>query len=733
MKKPAVKITVIVLAALAAALLAFHFTAVAVISSEYEGEISGVQAFLRAESELSDYKLSEIFAKIKYKFTGRVSFNGVAGDGDRLFPTDKEPFDYVADAEGRLDFSAEEKKAILEQLLSRKEAHALDGAEYLVFVVPNSQSVLKDALPFGDPDSVSRAEKLGAYLKENGFYDYFMLGEVLAGAVYDPFHNTDNALNEYGAFSAFEYIVSKLPEQLGRRMNRLDPGEVVTGVSDGRNLAQKVRLERVIKNKNVYYDISAFESMYTMKTQSGLNISALKDEYNDFLGSSCVLVESYDKYELQLFRPMFAASFSSVCFKDDLSYSKKAAEAVAASAVVCLIREDRLNALLEEYDAKTYKAKLGEEEEPERTDVPENISVVALTPHTALIAGECEKNCTVTIEDGTETYTVRSAYGRFFAEVPAGYKEKNVKITAKTNGKTVSLPVIAAVRTVSGASSEADVGRTSMLYYTPTLRDYTGGNLYSERRLSYIKTGFESYIADIRAATGKATKVIFLVAPDPLSVYPEAVSDKYKEKRAERTRLDQAAEALAGVEGLVFADLRGRMRENTDIGKLFYQTDTHWTELGAYFGYRAVISAVSEDFEAVSPFPLNMFTVTEKAVQAGDLSSFAGLSGFTENVEFLSPSVKYKAVGAPEKPDTIDRSVYAAAFTSVTGNAAYPNALVVRDSYSANLFPMLCEHFNTLYCQPMWDTGTDMAKLAEIKADYVIIVCSERNLDSYVR
>ena len=733
MKKTAVKITVMVLAALAAVLLAFHFTAVAVLMSEYDGEITGVQAFLRAESELTDHKLSELFAKIKFRFTGKVSFNGVAGDGDRLFPTDKEPFDYVADAEGTLDFSAEEKKAILEQLLSRKEAHALDGAEYYVFVVPNSQSVLKDALPFGDPASVSRAEKLGAYLKENGFDNCFMLAEALTGAEYEPFHNTDNELNEYGAFLSFEYIVSKLPEQLGRRMNRLDPGEVVTGVSDGRALAQKVKLERVIKNKNIYYDTSAFESMYTVKTQSGLNVSALKDEYNDFLGSSCVLVESYDKYELQLFRPLFAASFSSVCFKEDLSYSKKAAEAVSASAVVCLIREDRLNALLEEYDAKTYKAKLGDEETPEMTDAPENISVVALTPHTALIAGECEDNCTVTVEDGTETYTVQSAYGRFFAEVPADYNEKSVKITAKANGKTVSLPVIAAVRTVSGASSEADVGRTSMLYYTQTLRDYTGGNLYSDRRLSYIKDNFVSYISEIRSITGKNTKVIFLVAPDPLSVYPEAASDKYKDKRAEYTRLDQVSEALSGVDGLVFLDLRTQMRQNTDIGKLFYQTDTHWTELGAYFGYRAVISAVSEDFDKVAPLPLNAFELTEKTVAAGDLSAFAGLTGFTERVGFLAPTFRYKAVGVPEKPDTIDRSVYAAAFTSVTGNAAYPNAVVVRDSYSANLFPMICEHFNTMYCQPMWDTGTDEAKLAELKADYVIVVCSERNLDSYVR
>ncbi|MBQ3869085.1 MAG: hypothetical protein II777_00930 [Clostridia bacterium] len=733
MKKPAVKITVIILAAIAAALLAFHITAVAVLMSEYEEETNGFQSFLRAETELTGLKLPEIFTKIKYRFTGKISYNGVENNGDLLFPTGDGYFDYKADAEGKLDFSEAERETILDQLRKRKQAHEEDGAEYFVFVIPNSQSVLKNELPFGDPSASSRLLKLNGYLEENGFDGLYILDGAFASAGYPVFHNTENAINEYGALLSFRYIVSKLPEQLGRRMNVIEPEEPITGYSAGRELARRVKLERVIKNENVYYDTARFESMYDKTVRSGLTFCTLKDEYNDFLGSSSVLVESYDKYELNLFRPLFAASFSLTCFKEDLSYSKNAVSEISPSAVVCLIREDRLNALLEEYDALTYNAKLDGEAAPEITKTPENISVVPLTPHTALIAGECEDNCVVTVTAGNETYTVRSAYGRFFAEVPAGYTESAVKISAKASGKATSEQVKATVKTTSGASCETGVGNTSMLYYTPTLRDYTGGNLFSERRLSYIRSGFEKYISDIRAKTGGNTKVIFLVAPDPLSVYPEAASEKYIGKRAGYTRIDQLAAALEGTDGLSFIDLRGIMRQNADIGKLFYQTDTHWTELGAYFGYRAVVSEIGADFPKVSPLPLNMFTAAESTVRAGDLASFAGLAGFTEKVSFLTPNAACKAVGAPEKPDTIDRSVYAPSFTSRTGNAAYPNALVIRDSYSANLFPILCEHFNTLYCQPMWDADTDYEKLAQIKADYVIIVCAERNLDTYLR
>ena len=732
MKKPAVKITVTVLAAIAAILLALHITAVAVISSEYDGD-GGFSAFLWAESELGKYKLKEIFTKIKYKFTGELDFNGVVNSGEYLFPTDKEPFDYVSDAEGTLSFSEEESRAILDQMLMRREAHALDGAEFYVFVIPNSQTVLKNGPPFGSAGAVSRAEKLSEYLKQNGFEDFYILDEAFEPAGYEPFHNTENAVNGYGAYLSFEYIVSRLPEQLTRRMNEITAGEddVKVYYTDGRSLAEKVKLQKVIKNKTVYFDTEKLEKTYNVSSESGLVLCALKDEYNDFLGNSCVLIESYDKYELDLMKPLFAAAFSNTCFKDDLSYSRKAAEISEASAVVCLVREDRLNVLLGEYDAQTYRAKLGGESG--YTEAPYHISVVPMTPHTALIAGYCEEDSEIFIETEGSVYTVKAAYGRFFAEVPADSKEKTVRITAKAGGKAVSDAVNAEIRTSPGVSREADVGKTSMLYYTQTVRDYTGSNLYSERRLQYIKNGFVSYISNIRAVTGKNTKVIFLVAPDPLSIYQDAASDTLLAKRADNTRLGQVAEALSDIDGLTFIDLREQMKMNTDIGKLYYQTDTHWTELGAYFGYRAVVTAISADFPAVSPLPLNAFEITEKTVDAGDLSSFAGLAGFTENVKFLNPVYAYKAIGVPAKPDTIDRSGYTAEFTSRTGNAAYPTALVVRDSYSANLFPMLSEHFNTLYCQQMWKEDTDEAKLAELRADYVIIVCSERNLDSYVR
>ena len=83
------------------------------------------------------------------------------------------------------------------------------------------------------------------------------------------------------------------------------------------------------------------------------------------------------------------------------------------------------------------------------------------------------------------------------------------------------------------------------------------------------------------------------------------------------------------------------------------------------------------------------------------------------------------------KPDTIDRSVYAGELESAVNDGNLPTAVMIRDSYSANLFPFICEHFSYLYCQRMWDYELNYDKITEIKPDYVIYVICERNLDNY--
>ena len=255
-----------------------------------------------------------------------------------------------------------------------------------------------------------------------------------------------------------------------------------------------------------------------------------------------------------------------------------------------------------------------------------------------------------------------------------------------------------------------------------------GDNLLKADKLALVRKRVEKIRDSVRKSSGKDTKIIILAAPDPLSVYPEAAPDELYGKRGAVSRLDQYRTALSDVEGVVFLDVRAEMQQNRDVGRLYYQTDTHWTETGAYFGYRAITDAISADFPSVTPYPFNAFKAETVEAAPGDLAGFADLHGISERITVLRPVTRQRAVGLPEKPDTIDRSVYGGELTSAVNDDSLPVAVMIRDSYSANLFPLIGEHFSFLYAQSMWRYDPEYKKIAEYAPDYVIFVICERNL-----
>ena len=80
------------------------------------------------------------------------------------------------------------------------------------------------------------------------------------------------------------------------------------------------------------------------------------------------------------------------------------------------------------------------------------------------------------------------------------------------------------------------------------------------------------------------------------------------------------------------------------------------------------------------------------------------------------------------KPDTISRPEQTADFLSKSSDRSLPTAYMIRDSYSMQMIPYIGEHFSKLYYEEMWNYEFDFDVLEELKPDYVIMVCAERNV-----
>ncbi len=143
---------------------------------------------------------------------------------------------------------------------------------------------------------------------------------------------------------------------------------------------------------------------------------------------------------------------------------------------------------------------------------------------------------------------------------------------------------------------------------------------------------------------------------------------------------------------------------------IFYRTDHHWTTLGAYYGYAAVVSAMG-----IEPVPLsdyNALTVTDSFY--GTTYSSSGFSWVAPDsiityVEQGNVKITNYPNGSPAEGRLYDESYlskkdkysyfYGGNTPLIeidTGIDDAPSLLIVRDSYMDSLSPFLFKHFSRI-------------------------------------
>ena len=192
-------------------------------------------------------------------------------------------------------------------------------------------------------------------------------------------------------------------------------------------------------------------------------------------------------------------------------------------------------------------------------------------------------------------------------------------------------------------------------------------------------------------------------------------------------------EKAKAVPGLVWADIAGALTEHADE-PIYYRTDHHWTSLGAYYGYAALMEAMGE-----SPAPLGEGeTVSE---------DFYGTLYSTSGVHWLPPdTIKRYVSGEGVTVEDVYREttggLYVDSFldekdqySSFLGGIAplrivrNPEAatdkklLLVRDSYSDSLAPFLSQYFGEIHLLDLRYFRTSAAQYAQDNGMDLIFVC----------
>lgn len=271
---------------------------------------------------------------------------------------------------------------------------------------------------------------------------------------------------------------------------------------------------------------------------------------------------------------------------------------------------------------------------------------------------------------------------------------------------------------------DALVGRDGWFFLAdePSMQGYQRNVGLRTALLTSMQTELDDLNARLRA---RGVTLVVIVAPDKSSIYPEYMPREVKV--ADRgSRLDDFV-AFMRVQGQArVIDLRPALLAARGAHQLYYQTDSHWNDLGAYFASAVILDSLAAEFPALKPRPLSDFDVGLEEPGNRDLPRISRLWWLEEAGPVLTPR-------QPTPTSTIYvplSSVQDMWFTRGE-DASLPRLLVFRDSFYFWLAKFIEPHFSSstvVHYNRLGESSTLDDWIDQARPDIVILETTERSL-----
>lgn len=252
------------------------------------------------------------------------------------------------------------------------------------------------------------------------------------------------------------------------------------------------------------------------------------------------------------------------------------------------------------------------------------------------------------------------------------------------------------------------------------LENWQKTNRYTEEELSY----YCSKIKNMKSWCEKrGIKFIFYVAPNKYEIYGEFYP--FQPRPQGETLCEQIVSRLKneGVDVIYPRDFLLE-KKRTEPFPIYYERDTHWNKLGAYYGSLSIVSRIKDFFPGCA-LPSISYDFEKCDVPNGDLEPLIGTSSRLMTDYKVRATVDGKELTGlfqQENPQNDPK------FFATRADERFPRLVMFRDSFGNSLYPYLAPYFSRGEYWWRFPAESDKPYLRSFKPDLVIFEVVERHM-----
>jgi hypothetical protein len=272
----------------------------------------------------------------------------------------------------------------------------------------------------------------------------------------------------------------------------------------------------------------------------------------------------------------------------------------------------------------------------------------------------------------------------------------------------------------------AIVGKDGWLFYSydQSIGEYQKIDTLKMKKMSSLQKGLDRLNKDL---TKEGVDLLVVIPPNKTTIYHQYMPSQIS-VIGQESQLDQFVEYMRLHGDTPILDLRPTLLDKSRSQSMYFKTDSHWNDFGAYYSYREIMKSLSSNYPNLEPHPLSDFEYRYVNDSTRDISLLMGFQNFKEENRRLFPKFKV------DLKETNPVLFYGADSTRIVTNSDInlPRLLVFHDSFYRTLSRFIEPHFSRVMTIP-WTDKAEIWSLDWIERenpDIVIIEVVERYLDN---